>query len=953
MPSAVRTPGHTVYVALDLETTGLNPDADDVIEVGAVKFDATKVIARYTSMVNPGRPIPSFVQALTGILPEDVAKAPQFPDIVRDLQTFIGAAPLVGHNIEFDKAFVERRGVTIVAPAYDTFDLATVLLPSLPSYSLAGVAKALGLSHQRPHRALHDAEASAEVFVALLRRLMELPPPVLHEIRGIAGRSDWPLRHLLQELVPPPETPVEGEEIGLEGLDLAALAERLSGGGALHGQETRSRVDSDEVAGVFDADGPLAAILEAYESREEQLTMARKVAGVLNDGGQLVAEAGTGTGKSLAYLVPAALFAQRNGERVLVSTNTINLQEQLIEKDIPTALRALEGAGLIKPGDVRYSLLKGRGNYLCLRRWSNLKRGDNLTASEARLASKLLVWLQSTKSGDRNELNLGPRDGGVWPRLSAQGYDDQTGPCPFARRGLCFYQAARRRAEGAHVVVANHALLSLGAVNEGLLPHYRHLIVDEAHNLEEVATNQWGFVVDEDGLHGVLDRISGGASVGTGLLAPLTALSRALTLGEARRQDLAKLVEQAQEDLQRARSQIGALFHLLASFADSHSSGESEFEVTVRLTPAARAQPAWSKVEIAWEDVNTLLERTARHLEKMAGAAERMAEDEMADREGYVLEAAALLDGAMALKEGLKSFVAQPEADRIYWISVRGRDKAVRLNVAPLQVGPDLDERLFASKDTLVLTSATLSTEGNLEFIKARLSLDSPRELVLGSPFDYPRLVLACMPREMPPPGAHNYQAAIEHVIAEAARGAGGRTLVLFTGWASLRAAAKKLQDLLVGEQITVLAQGNDGTPSQLVERLRETPNVVLLGTGSFWEGVDIAGDALSVLIIAKLPFSVPTDPIFAARSQQFEDSFNEYALPHAVLRFKQGFGRLIRRKTDRGVLLTLDRRIVAKAYGTAFWDSIPRVTRKVGPFRELRDEVSRWLSQQPLPLPR
>ena len=940
-----------VYVALDLETTGLNPDIDEVIEVGAVKFEEKRVIDRFQSLVKPGKPLSAFIQGLTGISEADVEQAPAFPAISEKLRGFIGAAPLVGHNIAFDQAFLQRRGIATPGPAYDTQDLASILLPSLASYSLVSVARALGVDHDRPHRAISDAEVSMEAFVRLLAELRRLPTPVLQEMRRIADKSDWSLRHLLRQLAPAPTTPNEGEEMGLEGLDLETLAHRLVPSGAIPSEESRTPVSADEMEQVFGEGGALAATLEAYEPREVQVTMARDVAEVFNDGGQLVVEAGTGTGKSLAYLIPAMAFSRRNGERVVVSTNTINLQEQLMTQDIPTALRALQTAGLLEPNDISFTLLKGRANYLCLRRWAALKAGESLTAPEARLAAKVLVWLQKTRTGDRQEVHLTGRDMPIWSRLSAQGFDQQSGPCPFARRGLCFYQAARRRAEGANVIVVNHALLSLAAVNDSLLPEYRHLIVDEAHNLEEVATNQWGIVINEEAVQGMLDRVSGSTqAVGTGLLAPLQALSRSLTLGESRRQDLTKLVEEAQDDLIRARRQIAALFHLLATFAEGQSPGESDFGISVRVTAASRAQPAWSNIEIAWEEANTLLAKIVRLLERMAGTVERLSEHEHPDREGYVLDAAALAERALELQEGLKSFVAQPDVGRIYWIGVANRDRDVRLNIAPLQVGPDLDQRLFSSKHTVVLTSATLSIEGHLEFIKHRLGLESPRETLLGSPFDYPRLVLACMPKEMPPPGASNYQAAVAHVVAEAARAAGGRTLVLFTGWAALRAAAQTLRELLGEDGISVLAQGADGSPAQLVERFKAEPNAVLLGTGSFWEGVDISGDALSVLVIARLPFSVPTDPVFAARSQEFEDSFNEYALPQAVLRFKQGFGRLIRRKTDRGVLIPLDRRILAKAYGAAFWDSIPAVTRKVEPFRNLRGEVARWLSQQPLP---
>jgi DNA polymerase-3 subunit epsilon/ATP-dependent DNA helicase DinG len=333
----------------------------------------------------------------------------------------------------------------------------------------------------------------------------------------------------------------------------------------------------------------------------------------------------------------------------------------------------------------------------------------------------------------------------------------------------------------------------------------------------------------------------------------------------------------------------------------------------------------------------------------MHGVAGRCADGELPYREGYLLDIEAARQRGAELRDALRSAIAAPDDAQVCWISIVPKDGSARLNAAPLHVGPALDSRLFSQKEAVVLTGATLSVEGNLQFIKERLQLGDAKELVLGSPFDYPRLALVYLPTDIPPPTSPGYHAALVGVIADAARAARGRTMALFTGWAARRAARTRLQEVLAPDGITVMAQGTDGSPQQLVDHFRRTPNVLLLGTGSFWEGVDIAGEALSVLIITRLPFSVPTDPVFAARSERFEDPFNQYGVPQAVLRFKQGFGRLIRRKTDRGVMVLLDRRVQSKGYGAAFLDSIPPCARKAAPAREVGPEIVRWLSQAPL----
>ncbi len=942
------------WVALDLETTGLDTENDDIIEVGAVKYRGAERLEEFQRLVNPLRPLPEFVQSLTGITPTELAKASPFSAVADELQWFLGACPIVGHNIGFDAAFLHRMGLRTPGPLYDTLDMASVLMPTQIGYALGHLAEVMGIGPVVAHRAQADAETTARVFLALLDRLRGLSPSVLAELLRIAERSDWPLADLFREFGGAPSFVDAKAEVGLEGIDTKALVERLASGGSLHRLPGPKPVAPGEVSRILGASGGLANTLDAFEYREVQARMGEGVAETLSDGGQLVVEAGTGTGKSLAYLVPSALFAVRNGQRVVVSTNTINLQEQLIGKDLPGTVEALQAAGEVDASELRYALLKGRGNYLCLRRWARLKNGERLSPIEARTAAKLLVWLQDTTTGDRGEINLMGQEAAVWSRLSAAGYDDDRGLCPFTRKGMCFFNAARRKAEGAHLLVVNHALLALDASLGGLLPEYSHVVVDEAHNLEEVATQQWGFTVDEDALEAFLERLAGGsATAGVGLLAPITALARSVTVPEVRRRELDDLVQGALDHVRQARERASHLFRLLTDFATKHAEGGAIYGAEVRLTRGARAQPAWSQVEIAWEELNVLLSQVVNDLDRLSSAASRLAETELPDREDYQMEVVSLQQRGVELAEALKAAVVNPDLAYVYWIGVGARDGAARVSSAPLRVGPALNERLFIHKDSLVLTGATLSTENNLEYIKERLQLDEPREVLLGSPFDYPRLVMAYIPKDIPEPNNPGYMDALASAVAGVARAAHGRTMVLFTGWSALRNARGMLAEMLAGDGITVLGQGFDGSPRQLVDRFKREEKLVLLGTGSFWEGVDIAGEALSVLVIARLPFNVPTDPVFAARSQQFEDPFNEYAIPQAVLRFKQGFGRLIRRKTDRGVLVPLDRRISSKAYGSAFLDSIPNCTRKFGPLSELPAETERWLSQIPLPAAR
>ncbi len=939
------------FVSLDLETTGLDPDTDDIIEVGAVKYHRGESAGSFSTLINPQLPVPPFVQSLTGIRTEDLTSAPVFAAISGELEEFVGGHPIVGHNVGFDLAFLHRKGLRPTGPVYDTFDLASVLLPRIPEYNLLAVCRALGLETERPHRASRDAEMAASAFLKLADLLAAVDPPVLAEIRRIAERSEWPLRYLLRELGVEDGAPtLQSGEPGLEGVNVEELLQRLRPPPPISRKAERQPVDAGIVVEALSPEGTLAATLGSFEPRPEQLRMAQAVSESFSQEQHLIVEAGTGTGKSLAYLMPAALFSFRNGERVVVSTNTINLQEQLIDKDIPDALSALEAGGDLTGSEpFRFAVLKGRGNYLCLRRWSALKKNDSLTPGEAKLVVKVLLWLRETATGDRSEIRLTAPEAALWNRLSAQGFDDQTGPCPFLRRGLCFYNAARQRAEAAHIVVVNHALLVLDAQHGSLIPEYSHLIVDEAHNLEEVATNQLGLQVDDEAIDAFLARLTGSPAAGLGLLAPFRALVRSIQLAESRRRDLGTVISVIEEDVEGCRSRLTLLFKIISDFAVRSSKDAGDYEARLRLTPAMRAQPDWSKIEIAWEDVNLLLEKVLQGLSKLYGSAEQLSSLVPGGLEDRLLDLSSAEQLGEQLRLALASAIANPEASDVYWLSVGNRDGIVRLHSAPLHVGPLLKERIFDSMDTAVLTGATLSTERNFEYVKERLRMEPATELQLGSSFDYPKLALVYIPDDMPEPNHRDYQTALESAIRDVARAAEGRTMVLFTSRASLRNTRNGLHEPLARDGITVLGQGIDGSPRQLLETFKSTPKVVLLGSGSFWEGVDVAGEALSVLVIARIPFNVPTEPIFEARSQQFEDPFSHYAVPQAVLRFRQGFGRLIRRKTDRGVLVVLDRRITSRTYGTAFLDSIPGCSRKVGPASDLPHATVQWLRQLPL----
>lgn len=931
-----------VYVALDLETTGLDPDHDEIIEVGAVRFTEAGVLDTYQTFVNPRRPLSARIQRLTGIQPSDLERAPSFAAIAREVEAFIGGDPVVGQNVQFDLEFLARRGVITRGPAYDTRDLAALLLPHLRRHNLRTIVEELLIEFPVQHRALEDAKAAQQAFLLLRERLLEVEPELLAQAARLSEWSDWGLRFLFRELM----ANGNGRRWASSLLEAAPVLPPKPYSQGLEPKGEPRPVTAGEVRDLLETRA--ARVMEGFERREEQLAMAEAVRRAFVHGERLVVEAGTGVGKSLAYLAPAALHAVRNGARVVISTNTINLQEQLVTNDIPLVQRLLEDAGVV---GLRTAQLKGRRNYLCLLRWtaaSALTRQQPLSVDEARVLVKIAFWLPRTETGDVAELALTQGENHVWNRLSAQEASCSSSNCPFVRDGSCFLVRARKRAEAAHLVVVNHALLLSDLRTDGaLIPPYEHVVIDEAHHLESEATRQFGFEASEERVLDLLDGIH--VRAGRERDGGLVGACRALTQGPLFGAELSAALGPLAEATGRARERIARFFAALPPFMSEHLAGENDYDDTLLITRAIRVQPAWGDLEAMWEEASAALGDLVAYLEELGLALENLRASGEADAvtlDALLSQAGEALSEAQALRKGVDDIILREDRDLICWLSVSRRTGGVSVASAPMRVSDILRERLFEAKESVVLTSATLSSEGHFQYLNERLGLDDPRELLLGSPFDYERSTLVLVPRDLPQPGEHGYQRAVEEALIDVCRASEGRALALFTSYAALRATYGAIRAPLEDEGILVLAHGIDGPPGQLIEQLRDHPRTVVLGTSSFWEGVDVVGEALSLLVIARLPFSVPTDPVFQARSTQYDDPFNEYAVPQAVLRFKQGFGRLIRRKMDRGVMVVLDQRLLGKRYGATFLNSLPACQVREVSVRELASATRSWLAQ-------
>ncbi|MEI7769774.1 MAG: helicase C-terminal domain-containing protein [Chloroflexales bacterium] len=952
-----------IYVALDVETTGLRAGVDEIIEVAAVKFRGVEILERYSQLVSPRQPLPLKITRLTGITAEDVAAAPRFNEVGADVARFIKTYPLVGHSVGFDLGMLRAQGMSFNQPVYDTFDLATLLMPQIPIYKLGAIAERLGIPHPADHRALNDSEVTAQVFMHLLGLIDRLDLRELSEISQLTSRVAFPMRDLFEEALRDraKNAFVEAAEPRVPGSGFRGLASGTRNPEPEH-QPLRptgnaSPIDLAAVTQFFAADGPLGRAFPGYELRQPQAEMARSVAQAFNSGDPLLVEAGTGTGKGLAYLVPAAMFAAQRGERVVVSTNTINLQDQLFFKDIPD-LQAIMAGGPARPvsaeGDqligalqpeppFTAALLKGRSNYLCLKRYHDLRRSETLSPEEVRALLKVQLWIPGTLSGDKSELLLMDRESAAWGRINVTP-ETCIGPrCAHFRE--CYFYQARRQAEAAHIVVVNHALLVADlSAQSNVLPPYSHLIVDEAHNLEDVATDQLSFAVDQAALLKFLDELyqEGGSQIVSGLLADLPKYLRESAAEQAEREKIERIAEQLQPSLARARTTVYECFNQIAGFVASETEA-NQYDTRLRLTPDVRKKAAWITIQASWQYLIDGLSAIGDALSKIETMLRDMSDAGISGHEELLLRFSFL--GRFALEARVHTgHIIFGNEESICWLSHDRLRDTLTLTAAPLSVAEILQAQLFAQKETAVLASATLTVAGSFGFVRDRLGLPEPEELMLESPFDYEQQALVFIPNDIPEPNQRGYQQAVEQALVELCGATGGRTLALFTANSALKQTYAAIQEPLEEQEIAVLGQGVDGSRRSLLERFKEFPRTVLLGTSSFWEGVDVVGDALSVLVIAKLPFAVPTDPIYAARSELFADPFGEYSVPISILKFKQGFGRLIRSREDRGIVVILDKRLISKKYGQQFLASLPHTRVRTGPLKQLPALAAKFL---------
>ncbi len=928
-------------VSLDLETTGFDSKNDAIIEIGAVKFNGSRIEEEFQTLINPNRPIPSEIIQLTGINNDMVRNAPPLTAVLQQLIDFAGDSPIVGHNVQFDLGFLNQANALKYSQAIDTYEMASVLMPLASRYNLGGLCQQLSIPVFNAHRALDDAKMTQLLFIRLYEKALELPVDLLAEIVNLAEPVEWDGFWIFQQVL---KAKTKEQPIQPRRVQKNRIFEGLFAGEELLSQPLKPNAESqplnaDEVSAILEPGGAFSNYFKNYEYRTQQIEMLRNIVQAFSEGYHLLVEAGTGTGKSFAYLIPAVLWAVQNNQRVVVSTNTIALQEQLIQKDIPDLKAAL---GL----NFRATVLKGRSNYLCPRRFESLRYRGPLNKEEMRVIAKLLVWLDQGGDGDKGRLNLNsPLEREIWSRLSANDENCNAEVCLSRMGGVCPFYQARQQAQSAHVVVVNHALLLSDVVTGSrVLPQYDYLIIDEGHHLESASTSTLSYRLTQYDLIRLMRELG---SVSTGILGRLlTALKIA-----AKPSDFASAYQVSQRitDLTfRLEQEFQKVFQVTEEFLESERDYQpvGTYGQQARILPATRTVPAWSNVEIQYDSTRETLQLLLNLIKEFHRDLTDFQEIGHEDLEESIGSISTNLQRFTEAATQLNAIFLQPDENFIYWIEKQQNSTYLTLNVAPLHIGSLMEKYLWHEKTAIVLTSATLTTHGEFDYLRGRLNADEADEILVGSPFDFENSAMLYLPTDIPEPSqGQSYQRAVEQSLINLSKATGGRLLALFTSYAQLKKTSQKIGPILSEADIQVYEQGEGASANTLLETFRDTERAVLLGTRAFWEGVDIPGEALSVLVIVKLPFAVPSDPIVAARSETFDDSFNEYSVPEAILTFRQGFGRLIRTQYDRGVVVVLDRRVSSKRYGKLFIESLPTCQTVMGPLHELPYKAASWLN--------
>ena len=904
----------THFVAIDLETTGLEFDKDEIIELALIRFVEGQPADSIDFLVRPHQEVRPFIFGLTGIDPHELAAAAPFSEIAGKVRAFIGDSPLVAHNAQFDSKFLKSAFAKVGIPFeehpfLDTLTASRIAWQNVANHRLETLIAHLGIEREMAHRALPDAKACGELFCLAQDEFAKFGPFAQWHLGNLAQGTPW------SQVFPEPTGPAPQLEVLPFPIPPVVASSR----------------SNQRVREFFSAEGLLAKEWSGFSPRKGQADYAEICERNLHKGGLAVIEAGTGTGKTLGYLVPAAIKACNSGERVVISTATRALQEQLWQKDIP-ALAPLLGDAL------RPALLKGRSNYLCLRKFvEHLSEHELLIAPEEKESFMALVpWVEKTRTGDGNEnsgFNLN-RNRQLWSKVSSEASSCIGERCHFFEQ--CHGLGSRRRAANANLVLVNHSLFLQDLQLEfALLPTYEHIVFDEAHRLPELGQQAFGRSVWFFRLRNILKQLVHVKQPEHGVMGAVEQALHSLPNNECLDQCalIREQISEAEKNLHKLFMRIGKKQRKQKDdFAGlRYKTGlQAEFDCDPRPTVESVQQVKQSLEALA---------STLRSQDSMQGHAR--------DLEGSATELGRFADDlffiANAQKEGW-----------VFWIEEPWNPHTLRMNAAPIDPGSSWSEKFYPWIKSAFFTSATLAVQGNLEYFCQRMGMD-PQKLparrqpflrCFESPWDLQKQRRVIVANFLPKPNDPGFQKELDQVLAECLPSISVNTLMLYTSIGSLQKSHDALSPLFAAKNKPLFSQHIDGSMDNLLELFRKQQGACLMGTQAYWDGVDLPGKALELLVIPKLPFPSPGDPMIAGRADQIKEqggnAFKDLFVPEAVLDLRQGIGRLIRSPEDQGTLLLFDSRILTEAYGKSFarvWGFKHEVAQSIEELRSLLNQ--------------
>ncbi len=900
-------------VMLDTETTGLSFRTNELIEIAAARMSGGTVVERFQTFVHPTGPIPPEIVALTGIRDVDVVYAPRAEEAVAALADFVGGMPIVAHNASFDRTFVEGvPGGELVSDVWiDSLALSRIALPRLATHRLSDMATAFGCASVT-HRAMDDVDALCGMWRILLVALSDLPAGLMERLSTMHEDVSWAYRPLFAHLA------------GMNpGVRFSLLSVRRELGAQRDGVRRLDAADDgvslvaptvEEIDAAFAPGGLVSSLYGSYETRPEQIAMAQEVRTALATSSHRCLEAGTGVGKSMAYLIPELLFARKNGITVGVATKTNALTDQLVSHELP----ALSS---VMPGGVTVASLKGLEHYPCMRRLDAASRVE-LNASDEEAASDILTAIAvtyayacQTVDGDLDALGIRwrtvPRD-----LLSTTSSECLRRGCPYYPKG-CFVHGARSSAACADVVVTNHALLLRDIDSENaILPPIRHWVIDEAHSFDAEARRQWALEVSCEDVQNALQRLG---SPERGIIQRIIAGSTKMDANTL----VAGLLAKAASWVRRSSEEVVVLFDAIHGLVQRAGFGGYD-STTLWIDAKLRDSAEWAAIESATASVMPVLEETIKALEE--SRATLAAEDA-----GLAAELQDPQRHLRSFGQALRLIVLEPDSNYVYAAELyRGRRRiSDRLVAELIEVGPQLAQRWYPEAKSVVFSSATMAVGASFEHFEHAVGLDLlPSEkhgsAQLHSSFDFDNHMSVVVAKDMPEPNDRRYLDSLADLLYDVHVAMMGSVLTLFTNRREMERVYEVVKPRLAAKGLEVACQQRQGSPRRLRERFVSEKSLSLFALKSFWEGFDAAGDTLRCVVVCKLPFATPNEPLVRERELRDRRAWWNHSLPEAVLEVKQAAGRLIRSNTDTGVFVLADSRVVRKRYGSTFMGAMP-----------------------------